>query len=270
MPGKTPREIVDWVGENYTRMDHIQLTDELNRHFGTNMTVTAVRSLKKREGFNKPHPRVIPQSKLWPPEVQEYISDNAEGTSYRDMLKGIEETFGITYTVQQLKSYYGNHHINSGMTGQFVKGRTPHNKGRKISPELYEKIKPTMFKKGIVPHNTVPVGTRVTDTEGYLKIKTAEPDVWQYVHRLEWMRHNGDIPEGCVVNFLDGDKTNTDIGNLVLLTRAEHLELSRMGLRTGYPEATKAAIAAVRLRIKCRMLKKERDDGDNGSRCNGG
>jgi hypothetical protein len=84
------------------------------------------------------------------------------------------------------------------------------------------------------------------------------------------MRHNGDIPEGCVVNFLDGDKTNTDIGNLVLLTRAEHLELSRMGLRTGYPEATKAAIAAVRLRIKCRMLKKERDDGDNGSRCNGG
>lgn len=40
------------------------------------------------------------------------------------------------------------------MNGQFEKGNIPWNKGRKMSPEVYSKVKNTMFKKGNFPPTT--------------------------------------------------------------------------------------------------------------------
>lgn len=39
--------------------------------------------------------------------------------------------------------------------------------------------------------------------------------------RYNWIRENGDIPQGYVIYHIDGDRFNDDISNLELITRAE-------------------------------------------------
>ena len=48
--------------------------------------------------------------------------------------------------------------IEPSIPNQFKPGHTPKNKGVKMPAELYQMVKPTMFKKGNKPHNTKAVG----------------------------------------------------------------------------------------------------------------
>lgn len=84
----------------------------------------------------------------------------------------------------------------------------------------------TQFRKGNVPHDWKPIGTEVVNSYGYRRRKVRDgckPAVynWEFVHILEWERHNGPVPAGHKVVFRDGDKTNTDIENLELVSNAE-------------------------------------------------
>lgn len=44
-----------------------------------------------------------------------------------------------------------------------------------------------------------------------------------HVHRLEWIKHHGEIPDGYVVHHKDEDKTNWNIDNLELISRSNHV-----------------------------------------------
>ena len=44
-----------------------------------------------------------------------------------------------------------------------------------------------------------------------------------HVHRLEWEKYNGAIPENCIVHHKDENKLNWNINNLELLTRGKHV-----------------------------------------------
>lgn len=46
----------------------------------------------------------------------------------------------------------------------------------------------------------------------------------QHVHRLEWIKHNGEIPKGYIVYHKDENKLNWDVDNLELLSRYEHIK----------------------------------------------
>jgi len=49
--------------------------------------------------------------------------------------------------------------------------------------------------------------------------------VWIYVGPGVYIQEHRaaiDAPEGCVVHHRDGDKTNNDPSNLVVMTRSEH------------------------------------------------
>ena len=113
----------------------------------------------------------------------------------------------------------------------FKKGRTPANKGKKMPYNA--NCARTQFKKHNLPHNTVPVGTEVRDRDGYLKRKVSDRrDIpsrrnWVYVHRLLWEQHNGPIPNGHIVTFRDGDRTNIVIENLVLMSFGENAKRNR-------------------------------------------
>ena len=114
--------------------------------------------------------------------------------------------------------------MRSGEAFQFKPGHTPYNKGKKMPAETYEKVKKAMFKQGHKPANTKPVGTINVraDSSGrfyqYVKIKDSH---WELLQRHVWMQANGEIPKGCVINFIDGNYLNCELSNLQVKTRGE-------------------------------------------------
>ena len=90
-----------------------------------------------------------------------------------------------------------------------------------------------------------------------MKEKGTQRERFEFVHRAVWEEHNGPIPAGKMVSFLDGDKDNCNIKNLFLTDNEENLELNKSGLRFENPEFTKAGITVAKVRIAARNRKKE-------------
>ena len=97
------------------------------------------------------------------------------------------------------------------------------NKGKKISPEVYAKCQPTMFKKGNKPHNHKEVGSERIDRDGYIMVKVAEPNKWRLKHRIIWEQVNGAIPKGFNVQFKNHNPQDCRIENLYLISQAEQM-----------------------------------------------
>lgn len=137
---------------------------------------------------------------------------------------------------------------NGRLTGKAA----PHNKGKQF--EAGGRSAEFRFKKNNMPHNHVPVGTIRHEQEGYLKIKIAERDKWELLHREVWKRENGTYPPNdCAIIFIDGNKQNCDISNLKMVTRAELMLQNSM---QNYPEELKKVInlqAAIRRKINARQ-----------------
>ena len=45
----------------------------------------------------------------------------------------------------------------------------------------------------------------------------------QHIHRLEWIKHYGDIPKNCIIHHKDHNKLNWSIDNLEILNRSQHI-----------------------------------------------
>lgn len=159
-----------------------------------------------------------------------FMRDFIPGHTYKEIQEAFIKKFNWDITVGQIKGYMANHKINSGTKGHFSKGHVPANKGKKMSPEIYEKVKHTMFQKGHAPQNHRPVGSERVSRDGYIEIKVAEPDKWKLKHRVVWEMAHGEIPKDHVIIFKDNDKTNTDIDNLILTEKGVNATLNKTGL----------------------------------------
>ena len=119
-----------------------------------------------------------------------------------------------------------------------------------------------MFKSGHKPWNIRPVGTELLDGDGYTRIKTKEilrgkkRDQWIPKQRLIYAEHYGEVPENCFVVFADGDKTNFDINNLILVEKKVNAVMNKKGLRFKDAELTKAGHALAKLMIATREKEK--------------
>lgn len=111
--------------------------------------------------------------------------------------------------------------------GEFKKGSIPHNKGKKMTPEVYQKVSNTFFKKGQKPinrkeDNAISIRTDTTGI-GYKYIKLADSK-WELYHRYIWKQHYGSIAYGYIVVFKDKNSMNCTIENLELITYKENME----------------------------------------------
>jgi hypothetical protein len=121
---------------------------------------------------------------------------------------------------------------------RFQKGHTPHNKSKKMAPEVYEKCKGSMFQKGIIPVNKKPEGSERYDMDGFTLIKVGTKYVHKHRHIYE-QEYGIKVPKDYVVAFADGNKKNLDISNLVLMTRADNM---RRNTLHRYPAELKSII----------------------------
>jgi hypothetical protein len=146
---------------------------------------------------------------------------------------GLEKTEVYLASPDACRLRRGNH---PGRETQFPKGHVPANKGLRRPGWGPGRMKVTQFKKGerrgVAARNWRPVGTILTDSDGYLRIKVREAQpgeaygfgncrVWPLLHRHAWEQSHGPVPAGHAVAFKNGDKSDCRLENLQLITRRE-------------------------------------------------
>lgn len=190
-------------------------------------------------------------------EERRFFEEYVPGHSHKEIQQEFINRFGWDIAISQVKAYIKNHKLNTGRTGQFEKGQAPHNKGKKMPPEIYEKCKGTMFKKGNIPNNHRSVGSERIAIDGYIEIKVAEPNKWMMKHRYVWEQIHGKIPDNHVLIFRDNNKTNVTQDNLLLISRGENALLNQRGLSNTIDEAKDAAVNYAKL---SKLISKKQKD----------
>ncbi len=188
----------------------------------------------------------------YPEYIRDFLRKNNTGKSLVEITELLNSTFVTDYTVAGIKGLRARLHLISGLTGHFEKGHVPANKGKKrvFSPGCEK----GWFQKGHIPHNHVPIGTETLTSAGYLKIKVAEPNRWCFKHIMEWEKHRGKVPEGCMISFKDGNHQNCNIENLMCITRIENAILNHQKLRAESAEQTETAVILAKLQHKIRQI----------------
>jgi hypothetical protein len=123
----------------------------------------------------------------------------------------------------------GNRLRVAGKKNRFGKGHQPVNKGGKMDPALYEKVKHTFFKKGHLPHNaadadgviTVRTDTKTKRVYKYIRLSLG---TWLPYHQHLWETQHGKLPEGHCLWFKDGNSLNCELSNLELISRVEAMQ----------------------------------------------
>lgn len=138
-----------------------------------------------------------------------------------------------------------------GVAFQFPQGHVPANKGLRRPGYSPGRMKETQFRKGERPQNRMPIGTVLTDSDGYRRIKVrdslpGEPTgtgnrfAWPFLQRHVWEQNQGPIPAGHVVAFIDKNRQNCAIENLECISRGDLANRNKMWGR--YPRELAEAI----------------------------
>lgn len=130
----------------------------------------------------------------------------------------------------------------ASISSRFKPGHIPANKGKKMGADAYNKCKHTMFKKGHCPANHKPIGHERITRDGYIEVKTAEPNVFELKHRLVYKEHYGEIPEGFMVRFKNGNRLDVSPDNLFLMSKSENMTENTIHR---YPTEVKRAIRTI-------------------------
>lgn len=126
--------------------------------------------------------------------------------------------------------------------------------------ELYDKAKPTMFKKGNTPANRLPIGSERDDKDGYIQVKVQDGKLnknWKLKHVKIWEDEHGPLPKGHVVIFLDGNNRNFELDNLKAITKAANARLNQNHLRHDDKELTETGVAVAELMTAIHKRKKK-------------
>jgi hypothetical protein len=96
----------------------------------------------------------------------------------------------------------------------------------------------------------------IDPNNGYIYIKISEKQGykknWIFKHIWIWQKAHGEIPKNHHIIFLDNNKQNTSIENLMLVHRSVEVHLVHNGMRFDDPELTKAGIAIAKLQFETR------------------
>lgn len=161
------------------------------------------------------------------------------------------EKFGCNLSADSIKAKCLRMGLKTGRTGCFSPGQKSWNKGLKG----YMGANSTSFKKGNSPFNHKPVGHERVTVDGYIEIKTAEPNFFELKHRTIWEKVHGEVPQNHVLIFKNMDKQDCRIENLMLISRAELVRLNQSYRNLATPETNETCILMAKIKNKTHKLK---------------
>lgn len=195
--------------------------------------------------------------RLFTDEQEKFIKENVKGILVADLTDLVNETFGTSYTVSQVRNLKNRRRWSSGLTTHFEKGHKPFNKGLKqtdyMAAEQIEKTKATRFKKNSAPPNWKEIGSTRISKEGYLQIKVSDlkgNKNYKAYHRIVYEKHHGvKIKEDEAVVFLDQNRMNFNIDNLKLVKRRELGKFNKEYAKMKHPELNEQILNLIKFEL---------------------
>lgn len=179
-------------------------------------------------------------------EQIEFIREIAPSCTCDEIVEKFNKKYDLNQSKKSLKGIRYRNGIKVGNRNnptEFKKGHITWNKGLKgIALGGYE----WQYKKGPESPNWKPLGSEVTK-RGYVTVKVGEPNTWKRKHYLLWEKEHGKLPGNHLIIFADGDKSNFDINNLLLVSRGQHTRLHRNNLLKDDTELTRTMLNLVKV-----------------------
>ncbi|EOA9037774.1 HNH endonuclease signature motif containing protein [Vibrio harveyi] len=259
---RVTNEMKAWLKEQYPQLTIEALTVAFNHRFDTDKTSAQVKAMVKNHRITCSRKQgEITKGRYfsYSQEQAEFIKTGYQQWTLAELTRQFNQRFGTEKTESQIRSFTRNHGIKSGRSGRFEKGNVPFNAGTKG----VMKANSGSFQKGMKPHNHKPVGSERVNVEGYVEIKTAEPNVWELKQRVIYAEHFGDIPDGHNVRFRDGDRQNCAPDNLFLVNNHENVMLNQRYKLNSQPiEVRDTLVLLARLDVKTQHLESQGDSNE--------
>jgi hypothetical protein len=238
-----------------------ELTWFFNAWFGTEKTAGQIKAAVKNRrltcgrapGFDKGTLRA------WTREQAEYLTTNYRAMPVAELTAAFNSKFGAGKTEGAVKAFLHNRRISSGRDGRFAKGHASWNAGTK--GQGLTGANRGSFKTGNRPKTYLPVGSEIRDTDGYWKVKVADPNKWKFRHILNWEKEHGPVPAGMILIFTDNNHDNCSPANLELITRPEHIRLNALRYATAPSEFKPVLKTIAKIKMKIGEARKERAGG---------
>lgn len=258
------KEEDDFIRNHYmTLLDH-----EIAERLG--LSLDQVKGRRQWMGLKKGHRKGYPSGRrLFSNEQEQWLLDNNSSLRSGALAQSINDRFGTSFKASQIAAWRKNHRHPSGIDTRFTAGQASWTKGKTLeeickgNQETLAAVRSTQFRKGNEPWNVVPIGTVITNSDGYKWIKVDDrKDVrypvenWRAYHRWLWETKNGPIPEGMQLIFKNGDRSDCRMENLTLMTMRERGFYK--GMETDDKELQDLAVAIARL--KTRISERERNE----------
>lgn len=181
------------------------------------------------------------QHNSYTPGQLSFLKENYKTMDRSELTEAFNKKFEQDRTLNAIHGTCKRNKFKSGRTGYFPPGNKPWSTGTKgiCKPNA------SSFQKGNRPANWKPVGHERIDRDGYTLIKVEEPNVFKFKHRVLWEKEHGEIPDGFLIAFIDGDKSNfDDIANLELISKQENVRRNKMQISTA-PEPVKETMKLI-------------------------
>lgn len=253
------KEMELFLKQNGSNIPINQLHQEFCKVFNSTVSVHGIRAKVKALGITFKRAE-FHQSWTYSKEVIDFIRDNAKGKLNKDLAKLVSDTFNITISSAKVKSIKGYIGAKSGLSTGTAKRMSlgpdwvSPMKGKKLSPENYQKIRDYFFKKGENGLPPCPVGTeRFRDNRWYIKIE--EPSLWVSKARYMYEQYTGEkLSKDDVIIFLDKNVNNFSKDNLLKVSKRDVAYTNKVHR---FPPNEPDMIKAIVLTNKLRVLKEE-------------
>lgn len=249
---------IRFLEKNIAGRTYAELTELFNERFGMSVTVGSV-------GYHIfKHGLCTYRYHEYTPEEIRFLEKNVKGRKTPELTALFNKRFNLELAVGQIRAAINNRGLCNGIDSRFKKGSVPFNKGMKgyCSPGCEK----GWFKPGHRSANWRPLESERVNIEGYVEVKVSNDAMpmqrrWKMKHVVIWEKVNGKVPKGHLVVFLDGNRFNMALDNLMMISRQVHGVMCHLDCYTGDKEVTKTNIlmAAVKVAIANRKRKSFKD-----------